>query len=190
MTRTRRTRPGTFTVVALLALLPLAGCATVDDLVDDVTDSDARTSPSPAPPVAPPTALGPPSTAPTTDPDTPSGWGPTVGELLEATDLVSTYDDAQLSAAVLMPGFWGYDGRSPSAAEIAANQQMHGTDSAATALDRRAFGGVFLRPDEEIAALQEQIPATQDEQRRLDLTRSLHERRLALSLLLDKRRRR
>lgn len=147
MTRTRRTRTGTFTVAALLALLPLAGCATVDDLVDDVTGSDARTSPSPAPPVAPPTALGPPSTSPTTDPSTPSGWGPTVGELLEATDLVSSYDDAQLSAAVLMPGFWGYDGRSPSAAEIAANQQMHGTDSAATALDRRAFGGVFLRPE-------------------------------------------
>ncbi len=157
MTRSRRTRPGALPLLALpttlLALLSLAGCATVDDVVDDVTGRDARTTPSPAPavePVAPPTALGapPPDAAtPTVDPSTPSGWGPTVGELAEATELVSSYDDAALAATVLMPGFWGYDGRSPSAGEIAANQQMHGTDSAAHALDRRGFGGVFLRPE-------------------------------------------
>src|SRR4051794_40275392 len=108
MTRSR-TRP--VAAVVLLALLPVAGCATVDDVVDDVTGQDQRVSPSPAPgvqPLSPPTALAS-SSSPSTDPDAPSGWGPTVGELSRATELVSAYDDAALAATVLMPGFWGYD---------------------------------------------------------------------------------
>ena len=128
----------------LVILALLGGCATVDDALDGLS------RPTPAPsvePVSPPTALVPSSATPTTDPDTPTGWGPTVGEVTEATTLVSTYDDAALAAAVLMPGFWGYDGRSPSAAEAEANRTMHGVDSAAEALDKRAFGGVFLRPE-------------------------------------------
>ncbi len=96
---------------------------------------------------APSTVLASPTIGPTADPDTPSGWGPTVGELTQAAQLVSSYDDAALAATVLMPGFWGYDGRSPAPAEAEANQQMHGVDSAAEALDRRSFGGVFLRPE-------------------------------------------
>ena len=42
----------------------------------------------------------------------------------------------------------------------------------------------------EIAALQEDLDATGDEARKASLTKRLHERRLTLSLLLDKRRRR
>ena len=148
MTRNRPLRPLLVPAAVLLALLPVAGCATVEDVVDGVTGADSRTSPSPAPPAQPyPSALVPSTIGPTADPDTPSGWGPTVGELTQAAQLVSSYDDTQLAATVLMPGFWGYDGRSPSAAEAAANQQMHGVDSAAEALDKREFGGVFLRPE-------------------------------------------
>ena len=140
MTRTRRPR----VLLALATLALLAGCATVEDVVDDLS------GPSPAPSVQPvdrPTALVPSTVGPSEDPDTPSGWGPTVGEVTDAAQRVAAYDDAALAATVLMPGFWGYDGRSPSPAEAAANQQMHGVDSAVEALDRRAFGGVFLRPE-------------------------------------------
>ncbi len=149
MTSSTRLRRALGPALVLLALLPVAGCAGVGDVVDDA-GRDTRTSPSPAPQVQPlpaPTALGAPTIGPTADPDTPSGWGPTVGELTQAAQLVAAYDDQALCAAVLMPGFWGYDGRAPSAAEAEANQQMHGVGSAAEALDQRAFGGVFLRPE-------------------------------------------
>ena len=42
----------------------------------------------------------------------------------------------------------------------------------------------------EISALKEEIASTSDEAREADLKKRLHERTLALSLLLDKRRRR
>ncbi|GAA1910034.1 glycoside hydrolase family 3 N-terminal domain-containing protein [Nocardioides marmoribigeumensis] len=147
MTRTRPLRRATLPAV-LLAVLPVVGCAAVGDVVDEVSGADTRTSPSPAPPVQPvPPSLAPSTIGPTSDPDTPSGWGPTVGELTQAAQLVSTYDDAALAAAVLMPGFWGYDGRSPSESEAEANRQMHGVDSAEEALGKRQLGGVFLRPE-------------------------------------------
>jgi beta-N-acetylhexosaminidase len=140
-----RRRPPVLAATALLAVLPVAGCAGVGDL-----GADGGRQPSPGPtvqPVAPPTALGAPTISSSADPSTPSGWGPTVGELTEAAQLVASYSDRALCATVLMPGFWGYDGRSPSAAEAEANQQMHGTDSAAEALQKRQLGGVFLRPE-------------------------------------------
>ena len=85
--------------------------------------------------------------SPSADPDTRTPWGPTVGELTEAAGTVARMSDRELTATVLMPGFWGYDGRSPSPAEVQANQEMHRAGSAAEVLDDHRYGGVFLRPE-------------------------------------------
>ena len=87
------------------------------------------------------------SESPSVDPDTPSGWGPTEGEIARARDLVDGMSDADRVATVLMPGFWGYDGEAPTAAEAAQNQLMHGVDSPAEVAAGHPFGGFFLRPE-------------------------------------------
>jgi beta-N-acetylhexosaminidase len=91
------------------------------------------------------------------DPDAPTGWGPTEGDLLRARELVEAMTLEQRVSTVLMPGFWGYDGREPAPAEAYANQEMHGSDSAAEALEQHGFGGVFLRP--EVIADADQVAA-------------------------------
>jgi beta-N-acetylhexosaminidase len=85
--------------------------------------------------------------SPSADPDTKTPWGPTVGELTEAARTVARMTDRELAATVLMPGFWGYDGRSPTPVEAQANQEMHRAGSAAEALADHRYGGVFLRPE-------------------------------------------
>jgi beta-N-acetylhexosaminidase len=87
------------------------------------------------------------SASPTVDPDTPTGWGPTEGELARARALVADMTVPERASTVLMPGFWGYDALDPTPAEAAQNRAMHGTDSAGEALDAHHFGGVFLRPE-------------------------------------------
>ena len=47
----------------------------------------------------------------------------------------------------MMPGFWGYDGESPTPAEAAQNQKMHGVDSPAEVAAGQPYGGFFLRPE-------------------------------------------
>lgn len=84
---------------------------------------------------------------PSPDPATPTGWGPTEGELATARTLVAGMSVGERASTVLMPGFWGYDADRPTPAEAARNQQMHGVDSAVAALAARPFGGVFLRPE-------------------------------------------
>lgn len=49
------------------------------------------------------------STSPTQDPNDPTGWGPTVGELQEARDLVSTWTPSQLAGQVIVGRYNGYD---------------------------------------------------------------------------------
>jgi beta-N-acetylhexosaminidase len=88
-----------------------------------------------------------PSESPSVDPDTPSGWGPTEGELAEARTLVDGMSDADRVATVLMPGFWGYDGDAPTAAEASQNQLMYGLDSPAEIAAEHPYGGFFLRPE-------------------------------------------
>jgi beta-N-acetylhexosaminidase len=46
-----------------------------------------------------------------------------------------------------MPGFWGYDGDAPTAAEAAQNQLMYGLDSPAEIAAEHPYGGFFLRPE-------------------------------------------
>ena len=95
------------------------------------------------------------SATPTVDPDTPSGWGPTQGELARARELVAAMALPEQASTVLMPGFWGYDAADPTPAEAELNQVMHGVDSAGEVLAAAPFGGVFLRP--EVIADAEQV---------------------------------
>jgi beta-N-acetylhexosaminidase len=110
------------------------------------TGSSDGSGPAPAAAAGSPTA-GSSTASPTADPDAPTGWGPTQGELARARDVVAAMSTGDKASTVLMPGFWGYDGDQPTAAEAARNQVMHGVDSADEALADHPFGGVFLRPE-------------------------------------------
>jgi beta-N-acetylhexosaminidase len=94
-----------------------------------------------------PTVIGTTTIGPSADPSAISSWGPTVAELTQAAQAVVQLSDEELAATVLMPGFWGYDGRSPSREEAASNRTMHRAGRAAAALQARPYGGVFLRPE-------------------------------------------
>jgi beta-N-acetylhexosaminidase len=117
------------------AAVGLTGCQVVDEAL----------RPAATPPSVSDAGEG--ADEPAPDPDEATPWGPTYGDLDRAEELVGEMDDAELAATVLMPGFWGYDGRSPSAEEAAANRTMHRAGSAAEALADRGYGGVFLRPE-------------------------------------------
>jgi beta-N-acetylhexosaminidase len=84
----------------------------------------------------------------------------------------------QKVATVLMPGFWGYDGQAPAAAEVTANQGMHGVDTAAEAVGTHGFGGVFLRPEvisdaDQVATLTSQLHLVGDQPEGLPLLVSI-----------------
>lgn len=115
-------------------------------LAAGVTSCQGADAQRPASP-SPQTSSAGPSESASVDPETQTSWGPTTGEVARAEQWVSALDDRELAATVLMPGFWGYEARSPTAAEAAANRAMHGAGSAAEALAARPYGGVFLRPE-------------------------------------------
>jgi beta-N-acetylhexosaminidase len=127
--------PRTVLATALATALLLAGCS---------SGSSGQGSGSPTRSTSPTQS---PRATDTVDPSTPTGWGPTEGEMSRARDLVAAMTLTQQASTVLMPGFWGYDGLDPTPAEAAQNRAMHGVDSAAQALHAHAFGGVFLRPE-------------------------------------------
>ena len=136
-------RRRTSAALGLVGLVVAAGSLAACGVVEEATAPPGSPSPS-ATGSEDPSAS---ATEPTADPDEKTSWGPTVGELSDATEVVAQMDDRELAATVLMPGFWGYDARNPSAAEASANQDMHRADSAAQALRERGYGGVFLRPE-------------------------------------------
>ncbi len=154
LTRPRARRGATLLGLLAAAAMTLAACGVVEE----------ATAPAATPSSPGGSSPGVTTTEPTADPDEPTSWGPTVGELTEAADVVAEMDEPELAATVLMPGFWGYDGEHPSAGEVTANQQMHRADSAAQALRARSYGGVFLRP--EVIQEAEQIDALTDVLRR------------------------
>ena len=93
------------------------------------------------------TGSGATSPSPSVDPATPTGWGPTTGELGRAADLVAGMTVEQQVATVLMPGFWGYDGRSPTLAEVAQNRIMHRIGRPVAIARIRSYAAYFLRPE-------------------------------------------
>lgn len=158
--------------VVLTAAL-VSGCAGVGGTTARPND---RPTPTPDPtPSVPSTETG---VEPSIDPDTPTGWGPTEGELAEAEVLVEAMTLEEKVATVLMPGFWGYDGQAPAPAEATANQGMHGVDTAAEAVGTHGFGGVFLRPEvisdaDQVANLTAQLHEVGDQPDQLPLLVSI-----------------
>ena len=96
-------RRGPLVLVVVLLVLALGGGTAAYSLMGRSgshprSQAPAERSPSPS---ASPT--------PTQDPDTPTGWGPTVGELAAARELVHTWSPSQLAGQVIVGRYNGYD---------------------------------------------------------------------------------
>ncbi len=108
--------------LSAVAVLLVSGCAPVGSGSDDTapvtsspsTASTSPTSPTPAPPTPAPVPTDPPATESADDPDTPSSWGPTVGEIEAAQELVSTWTPEQLAGGVIVGRFHGSDPEEPA----------------------------------------------------------------------------
>jgi beta-N-acetylhexosaminidase len=94
--------------LAVLAagVLLATGCA--------ATGTDDGSGPAPSS-SAPASSGDPTATESPVDPDTPTSWGPTVGEVEEAQQLVSTWSPAQLAGQVIVGRFHGTDPLEPAA---------------------------------------------------------------------------
>lgn len=94
--------------VVAAGILLVSGCAALDPT--------SHERPSSAP--GPSGSSGPASTSEPTpsevDPDTPTSWGPTVGELEDARDLVGSWTPEQLAGGVIVGRFHGTDPREPA----------------------------------------------------------------------------
>lgn len=134
---------------AALAALGLAACTT-----PSATDEPPATSPTR------PSTSAPSEAGSTPDPESPTSWGPTVGEVEEARDLVSRWTPEQLAGGVIVGRFHGTDpsvpadmvrdlhlaGVSVTGANVADEAQVRSmTDglSAAAAEDGRTFPPVI-----------------------------------------------
>ena len=99
-------------VIATSALL-VSGCATAATDPDVTAPDPSSPASSSSGPSSPPD--GSESTAETAvDPDTPSSWGPTVGEIAEARALVATWTPEQLAGQVIVGRFHGTDPLEPA----------------------------------------------------------------------------
>ncbi|MDR7254542.1 beta-N-acetylhexosaminidase [Nocardioides sp. BE266] len=94
--------------LAVLAagVLLATGCAAVGS---DDGSGPGTSSSSPSAPADDPTATETPD-----DPDTPTSWGPTIGEVEEAQELVSTWSPDQLAGQVIVGRFHGTDPAEPA----------------------------------------------------------------------------
>ena len=100
------------TLVAAGVLL-VSGCASLG-ADDDTTPVTSSTSPSTtsSSSASSPSAS---ASAALEDPDTPTSWGPTVGELAEARDLGATWTPEQRAGGVIVGRFHGTDPAEPAA---------------------------------------------------------------------------
>ena len=102
------TRPRLAVIAA--GILVVSGCASLGQGPDDAAPATSSASAGrPASPSASVEAEAP------EDPDTPSSWGPTLGEIEEARALVATWTPEQLAGGVIVGRFHGYDPEEPAA---------------------------------------------------------------------------
>jgi beta-N-acetylhexosaminidase len=90
-------------------VLLVSGCAGLSPTSDDAAPATSPPSSS-----APTDAASPEAEADTEDPDAPTSWGPTVGELDAARELVSTWTPEQLAGGVIVGRFHGTDPAEPA----------------------------------------------------------------------------
>lgn len=102
--------------VIVAGILLLSGCASLGPDPDDSTASSSTSSKATS---SPSEASDDPMTTETPseigeDPDTPSSWGPTLGEIEEAAELVGTWTPEQLAGQVIVGRFHGTDPHEPA----------------------------------------------------------------------------
>ena len=121
-------------LLILAAATSVAGCS--------------MSSPDPvADPIGPQGAAPAGAQVPAVDPDTPSGWGPTRGEINRARALVAAMPVEQRAWQVLMPAFWGFAADEATPAEALRNRNSHGVDTVLAALRTHGYGGLFVKPE-------------------------------------------
>ncbi len=91
--------------VIAAAVLVVSACASTGSTSDDGSTATPTTSPTRSSPTA---------TETPEDPDTPSSWGPTLGEIEEARALVSSWTPEQLAGQVIVGRFHGTDPQEPA----------------------------------------------------------------------------
>ncbi|MBL0748172.1 glycoside hydrolase family 3 protein [Nocardioides baculatus] len=101
--------------VIAAGVLLVSGCAGLGtDPSGDASPARSSASPSESPESSAP-AESPTATETPEDPDTPTSWGPTVGELEQAQEIVSGWTPEQLAGGVIVGRFHGYDPAEPAA---------------------------------------------------------------------------
>jgi beta-N-acetylhexosaminidase len=95
--------------VIAAGILLVSGCAS---LAPDPDSAPATSSSSSASPSA--SSEGSATSEAPEDPDTPSSWGPTVGEIAEARELVAGWTPEQLAGQVIVGRFHGTDPEEPA----------------------------------------------------------------------------
>ncbi len=121
-------------LLGLTAASLVAGCSTLS------ADTEQRALEDNAPTVVV-------EEQPPVDPASPSGWGPTRGEIDQARVLVAAMSTDQQAWQVLMPAFWGFGADEATPAEALRNRQSHGVDTVAEAIDAHPYGGLFVKPE-------------------------------------------
>ena len=102
----------TLAAAAVSGALLLSGCSALGIGADDQSPTRAAATSSPS--VEDETSVPEQSETPV-DPDTPTSWGPTVGEVEEARALVSDWTPEQLAGQVIVGRFHGTDPAEPAA---------------------------------------------------------------------------
>jgi beta-N-acetylhexosaminidase len=97
--------------VIATGVLLVSGCAGLGSTPDDAspatsTPSSSASTTEPGEPAA--------EAEEVEDPDTPTSWGPTVGEVEEAAELVATWTPEQLAGGVIVGRFHGTDPEEPA----------------------------------------------------------------------------
>ena len=92
--------------VTAACVLLVCGCGSTGSDPGDATSSSSSSTP--------PSASSTTATETPDDPDTPSSWGPTLGEIEDARDLVSTWSPEQLVGQVIVGRFHGTDPEEPA----------------------------------------------------------------------------
>ncbi|MBD3945335.1 glycoside hydrolase family 3 protein [Nocardioides ganghwensis] len=98
--------------VIATGVLLVSGCAGLGPTPDDA--APATSTPSSSVSASEPGEPASPEAEETEDPDAPTSWGPTVGELEEAHELVASWSPEQLAGGVIVGRFHGTDPEEPA----------------------------------------------------------------------------
>ena len=111
-----RPPPSSLAAAAFSGVLLLSGCAALGAGADEPSPSPSVATSSPsATDESSPAAEASEASEASVDPDTPTSWGPTVGEVEEARALVADWTPEQLAGQVIVGRFHGTDPAEPAA---------------------------------------------------------------------------